>query len=378
MQFDEVYQYTKDLKILYVEDDKNLLKETLIIFENYFNDIDTAINGIEALELYKNSKYDLVITDINMPIMDGATLIKEIHNINLQQDVIIISAYSDSERLIDLIQLNISSFILKPICLEKLSLILHQTCKNIFAKKRMELYHNEIDNLNQTLNKKVKDLSQEILFVQQISLEAIADMVESYDNETGSHTKRIEQFTKLIINHLPENKDCPSHLKEFVPFASLLHDIGKMFIPKEILIKPSKLTQSEFMIIKTHSQLGGEMLNNANEVFKKRFKKDSFLKVASNIAYYHHEKWDGSGYPKGLKGEDIPMCARVVAVVDVYDALRSKRVYKEAFSHQEAVEIIKNSSKTHFDPMVVDIFLKLEKEFDDTFKNSNIQIKTIS
>ena len=154
MDLNEILQYTQDLRILYVEDDKNLQKETLIVLENYFDSIDTAFDGSEALKLYKDNSYDLVITDINMPNMDGETLIKEIHTINQQQEIIVVSAYSDSERLISLIQQNISNFILKPIEANQLSNILYQTCKNIFAKKRMNVYHQNIDDSNKLLDKK--------------------------------------------------------------------------------------------------------------------------------------------------------------------------------------------------------------------------------
>lgn len=367
MDFNEIYQYTKDLTVLYVEDNVDLQKETLFVFENYFNKVDTALNGAIALQMYNNNKYDLVITDINMPIMDGETLIKEIKTLNMSQDIIVISAYSDSSRLISLIQHDISSFILKPIELTQLSNILYQTCKNIFAKQRLDIYHQDIEDTNKVLDKKVKELTDEILFTQHISIETIANMVESYDDETGTHIKRIEKFTQILIERVPEDTGCPKHLKELVPFASLLHDIGKMFIPKGILKKPDKLTEEEFNIIKTHTSLGGKMLRDANESFKKKYKKDSFLKIASDIAMYHHEKFDGSGYPEGLKEDEIPMCARIVAIVDVYDALRSKRVYKDGFSHTKAIEIIKKESGKHFDPSLVDIVLKLENKFDDVF-----------
>ena len=367
MDFNEIFQYTQDIRVLYVEDDIDLQKETSEVLENYFDNISISSNGVDALNYYKMIQYDLIITDINMPIMDGEALIKEIHNINPQQEIIVISAYSDSERLMSLIQQSISNFILKPIGLNQLSNILYKTCKNIFARKRLNIYHQNIEENNKFLDKKVKELTDEITFTQQISLEAIADMVENYDNETGSHTKRIERFTSLLVEKIPTEVGCPPELREFVPFASLLHDIGKMFIPKDILNKPASLTSDEFMIIKTHSKLGGDMLNKANETFKQRFKKDSFLKVAADIAMYHHEKWDGSGYPNRLKGEEIPMCARIVAIVDVYDALRSKRVYKDGFSHKKSIEIIKSESDKHFDPIVVDAFLSINHKFDDIF-----------
>ena len=138
-------------------------------------------------------------------------------------------------------------------------------------------------------------------------------------------------------------------------------------IPKHILTKPSKLNSEEFEVIKMHSRLGGEVLKKANFIFKDNFNKDSYLKVASDIAMHHHEKWDGSGYPDKLKGKEIPKCARIVAIADVYDALRSKRVYKDAFSHEKAFNIIKEERAKSFDPELVDIFLEIHEEFEKIF-----------
>jgi HD-GYP domain-containing protein (c-di-GMP phosphodiesterase class II) len=192
-------------------------------------------------------------------------------------------------------------------------------------------------------------------------------MVESYDDDTGSHVKRIENYTILLLDQLPVTKEYTEDFKEIIAFASLLHDIGKLVIPKNILQKNGKLDEEEFEIIKTHARVGGEILLKANEDFKREFHKDSYFKIASDIAYYHHEKWNGNGYPKGLKGEEIPLCARIVAVVDVYDALRSKRPYKEGFSHQKAIQIIEEEKGKSFDPNIVDIFLNINEDFDNVF-----------
>jgi len=366
MNFEQVYQYTNDLNVLYVEDDENLLKETSEIFKNFFLVTDTAVNRQNALDKYKsyfknNTKhYDLVITDIKMPIMDGEALIEEINVINDNQPIIVISAFNDSSRLINLIQKGIDSFILKPLTQTQLTQILHKTCKNISIQKKLSFYQKELE-------KKVLFQAKEIICTQEISIEAIANIVEGYDDETGLHIKRIEKFTALLIKNFPPDIKCSAEFKKLTPFASLLHDIGKIAIPKDILNKPSKLTYDEFEIVKRHSQLGGDMLKKANNIFKERFQKESYLHIASNIAMYHHEKYNGNGYPKGLKGKDIPLCARIVAIADVYDALRSKRIYKDSFTHKEAVKIIKQENGKSFDPELVKIFLEISDEFIEIF-----------
>jgi len=370
MDFKQIYKYTKDLNILYVEDDECLMQETGEILKTLFFSTDTALNGQIALEKYKNyfkknnTYYDLVITDIMMPIMDGETLIRKIDFLNTNQPVIVISAFNDSSRLINLIQKGIDGFILKPISSLQFIETLQKTCKSISAQKKLSLYQKELEQ-------KVQCQAKEIIYTQRISIEAIANMVEGYDDETGMHVKRIEKFTALLVNSYPLDVNCSVELKELAPFASLLHDIGKIAIPKDILNKPDKLTDNEFEIVKRHSQLGGDMLEKANNTFKKQFGKDSYLHIASNIAMYHHEKYNGKGYPKGLKGEEIPLCARVVAIADVYDALRSKRVYKESFSHKKAVEIIKQESGESFDPKMVEIFLSIKDKFEEVFHKYN-------
>ncbi len=374
MDYKKVLKYTDKLNVLYVEDDEHLREDTQEILEDYFAQLDTAVNGKDALEQYKkyfeknNQYYDLVITDINMPIMDGEVLINEIGNIYSEQTIIVISAYSESTRLIRLIQKGITNFILKPIDPIQLINVLYKTCKNIYAQKSLELYTTMLDSENKNLDAKVKELSKEILSTQRLSVETIGNMVESYDDDTGSHVKRIEAYTQLIVDKLPITDTCIPLNREIISFASLLHDIGKLIIPKDILQKPGALDDDEFDIIKTHAKLGGEILLKANNDFKKEFGKDSYFKIASDIAYYHHEKYNGKGYPLGLKRDEIPMSARIVAIADVYDALRSKRVYKEGFSHEKSVSIIKSERNESFDPMLVDIFIEVNEKFNKVFE----------
>jgi putative two-component system response regulator len=377
MDYKKILQYTKDLHILYVEDDEILLENTSEILEDYFDTLDTAPNGKVALDKYvkfyekTGTYYDLIITDINMPIMNGEVLIEEILAKNPAQVIIVVSAYNESARLIRLIQDGITNFILKPIEPRQLIDTLYKTCKNIFAQKKLQEYYAMVDDQNRVLDSKVKELSKEILATQRLSIETIGNMVESYDDDTGSHVKRIEAYTLLLIKHLVCDDKSYKEIKEIAPFASLLHDVGKLIIPKNILQKPGKLTDEEFDVIKTHAELGAKILIKANEDFKKEFHKDSYFKVAADIAYYHHEKYNGKGYPKGLKGEEIPRVARIVAIADVYDALRSKRVYKDGFSHEKSVAIIKEERGESFDPLLVDIFLEINEEFDKVFQELN-------
>jgi len=373
MNLQDILNYSKDLNILYAEDDEKLLQETSEALEDFFASTQTAENGLVALQKYKdyyekNSEYyDILITDVNMPLMSGVELIKEVHKINIDQSVIVISAYNDSARLIELINIGITHFIMKPLSPTQLMSVLYQSSKLVSNQKQLVRYRKELEDLNKNLDEKVKEQAQEIIFTQKISIEAIANMVESYDDETGTHVKRIEQYTSLIVESLPVTDENPMEDKVTIPFASILHDIGKLMIPKDILTKPERLNDEETIIIKTHAKLGGEVLKKANITFKSNFDKDSYLKTASDIAMYHHEKWDGSGYPEGLQGTNIPKSARIVAIADVYDALRSKRVYKDGFTHEKAVEIMMHEREKSFDPDLIDIFLNVNQQFKEVF-----------
>lgn len=211
--------------------------------------------------------------------------------------------------------------------------------------------------------------SQEIRLTQAVSIEALAALAEYRDRETSKHLQRIRRFVELLTAELRTISCYSGYLKkgknylEDISNASILHDIGKIAVPDEILNKPGKLTETEFEAIKQHTVIGGEMLANADKRFREQLGRRSFLSLAQAIALHHHEKWDGSGYPDGLSGDEIPLAARITAICDVYDAVTSDRVYKKAWSHQEAVDLILKGRGSHFDPVITDVFLKNHAEF---------------
>jgi response regulator RpfG family c-di-GMP phosphodiesterase len=192
----------------------------------------------------------------------------------------------------------------------------------------------------------------------------LAKLAEYRDEGTGTHLERIREYAKMIVEVLAQNPKYSDYITpdyiDYLYQSSILHDIGKVGIPDAILLKPGKLNDKEFEIIKRHTLLGGEAIKAIESQIEGR----SFLYLGKEIAYHHHEKWDGSGYPRGLKGQNIPLSARIVALADVYDALTTKRFYKAAYSHQQAKQIILSLKGTHFDPEVVDVFLLLEGEFN--------------
>lgn len=235
-----------------------------------------------------------------------------------------------------------------------------------FEEKNQKLLKSEekLKEYNIKLEELVNEKVQEISESQMATIFALVKLAESRDDDTGAHierTSKLCQFMAISLRELPQYKDVIDYTYvNNIYNASPLHDIGKVGIPDNILLKPGKLTQEEFEIMKTHTTIGYETLLEV----QKRYEHNSFLKMGMEIAKCHHEKWDGTGYPQGLTGEDIPLSARIMAIVDVYDALRSRRVYKEGFSHEKSCEIIKEGSGKHFDPLIVEVFLRHNEEFE--------------
>jgi len=215
------------------------------------------------------------------------------------------------------------------------------------------------DKTQTSPNKSLKNFENAKL----ITILALAKLAEYRDDDTGLHLERIREYTKIITDEMAKkpkyNKYITAEYIEDIYYSSILHDIGKVGIPDGILLKPGKLSNEEFEVIKKHCILGGDVLSD----IEAQIGVQTFLTLGKEIAYYHHEKWNGKGYPKGLKGEEIPLSARIVSIADVYDALTSQRIYKKAFSHQKAKEIIILERARSFDADVVDCFLNREPDF---------------
>jgi response regulator RpfG family c-di-GMP phosphodiesterase len=231
----------------------------------------------------------------------------------------------------------------------------------------------ELNLLKQTLENRVRLRTKEVRKIQHVTIFALARLAESRDRETGDHLNRMRKYCYLIAKKLSKTKPYRDYIDRNyiinIFHSSPLHDIGKVGINDAILLKPGKLTTEEFEVMKTHTVIGGKTLEDAEKQLK--YKTRSFLSMGKNIAYCHHEKWDGSGYPFGLKGKEIPLSARIIAVSDVYDALTSKRVYKDAIIHEEAKKIIVQGSGKHFDPIIVDAFLTLKLRNVENSKSKN-------
>jgi response regulator RpfG family c-di-GMP phosphodiesterase len=246
--------------------------------------------------------------------------------------------------------------------------MLYRASKSMIERGSAE---QRLQETNRSLEKIVFEQTAEIRMTQKTSIEALATLTENYDPDTGSHLSRIQKYVGLLLLQLEKASPYSSYIREKedyraqVQLASILHDIGKVAVDRAILLKPGRLTREEFEAVKCHTLIAGELLAKANQGFVDTFGKDSYLALAGDIALYHHERWDGSGYPHGLAGEDIPLAARVVALADVYDALRSLRPYKPARTHAFSVGEICRSRGSHFDPCIVDAFLAQADRLDE-------------
>ncbi len=333
------------LKILVVDDTKSNIEVLEGILSAEY-DVYVALNGEKAVELTPKINPDIILLDIMMPVMDGyqtLTKLKELHLVD-SIPVIFLTAKMDPKSEETGLNLGAVDYITKPFSPSLVRLrIKNQLEFKKHRDKLSELVEERTDSLKKTLK---------------VMLMSLGSLAEYRDNETGGHIRRTQFLVRRlaeVLRHNPKyQKDLPNQeVIEHYATAAPLHGIGKVGIQDNILRKPSKLTDDEMEQMKSHTTLGYEVLLSAT----KELKNDPMVVVAANIAKAHHEKWDGTGYPEGLKGEEIPLGARLMAVADVYDALVSKRVYKSAFPHNTAVAIIIEGRGKHFDPDVVDAFL---------------------
>ncbi len=347
-------------KTILVVDDApdNLMLLSNLLKQKY--KVKVANSGEKALKVISSDQRpDLILLDILMPHMDGYETLRRIKEDEATRDIpiIFLTALSDAEDEKHGLELGASDYVTKPIS----PAIMMARIKTQLENKAAADF---LKNQNSFLDAEVQKRTEEISAIQEVTISALASLAETRDSDTGNHIKRTQHYVKLLAQHLQKNP-------KFAPFlddamiktlfmSAPLHDIGKVGIPDSILLKPGRFTPEEFEIMKTHTTLGAEAIARAEEDLGFEVK---FLKIAKEITLYHQEKFDGSGYPEGLKGEQIPLSARIMAVADVYDALISKRVYKEPVSHEKGVAIMREGRGTHFDPDIFDAFLEIQDTF---------------
>jgi PAS domain S-box-containing protein len=462
MTFKEMIQqlsvYAKEMSVLYVEDEALIRENTQMVLETIFSSVKVASSGRAGLEAFASGHFDIVITDILMPEMNGVVMIRKMKEIRPEQPFIVTSACEESHYLLELINLGVAQFLLKPIQSEQIAQVLHEVVKNIYNDRKVQEYNDylqrellhqttlleqykEVVDLSAIVTKidiegnitytnhlfcetsgyrcdsivsqkhnilrhpetdgefyeslwktilskqpwrgviknlkqngdyyitdttikpildeygeildfisishdvtELFDLNDEIWQTQHEMLSLLGEVGETRSQETGNHVRRVAKFAKLLA----ELYGLEEEETRLLYSASPMHDIGKIGIPDAILLKPGKLEADEYEIMKTHSLIGYDILKNSNR---------PLLQAAAIVAREHHEKWDGSGYPNALRGDEIHIYGRITALADVFDALSCERVYKKAWPMEKIIDFVASERGKHFDPNLVDMFM---------------------
>ncbi|MCP4353225.1 MAG: response regulator [Desulfobacterales bacterium] len=346
--------YGGKARIMVVDDEEPIRDMLRQPIQAYGYECLVAGSGEEALDILDKEKTDVVITDIRMPGISGIELAGLIKKKN-DSDIIVMTGYASDFKYENIIETGASDFITKPVSIKELMIRLKRILRERFllaeqihAQRKLEFSNQRLIEYSRYLNNSIVALqaSQQELHEAYIdTINRLVMMSKYKDKDTGEHIIRMSRYSALIAEKIGmKNDDIKS-----IQYSAPLHDVGKIGIPDYIILKPGKLTDKEFDVMKHHTVIGAEILANS---------KAKVLKYADRIAMFHHEKWNGTGYPQGLSGDDIPLCARIISLADVFDALISYRPYKVPYPVEVALKIIKKERSEHFDPDIVDVFFK--------------------
>lgn len=355
-------QQTKQT-VMIVDDTPANLEILELMLYRYGYDVLSFPRGEMALRAAKMNPPDLILLDIMMPEMDGYEVCRRLKADDSLSDipVIFISALDDVESKVRAFTEGGVDYVGKPFNEDEIRARVATHINLRKSRQQVESYSHHLEDL---VAEKVREISDS----QMATMVAISNLSEFRDDTTGKHIERTRTMCKIVAQKLRGNKKYSGYIDEAyiqdIYFASILHDIGKVGIPDHILLKPGKLDPEEFEVMKGHVAIGTTTIERVLE----KYPKNEFIKMGYDLTRSHHERWDGKGYPKGLEGEEIPLSGRIMAVADVYDALRTRRPYKEPRSHEEASKMIEEGNGTQFDPDVVAAFFQAEKEIESFYQ----------
>ncbi|MDR0457076.1 MAG: response regulator [Treponema sp.] len=346
----------KKLIILVDDNPANLRIGKNVLAERYA--VATAPSAEKMFSLLENNSPVMILLDVDMPEMNGYEAIKILKSKPQTKDipVVFLTARTESGDELEGLSLGAIDYITKPF---QPPLLL----KRIEVHLLVEDQRKELQYFNENLQKMVEEKTQNILELQDALLKTMAELVECRDDITGGHIERTRRGVKILLEEIEKNGTYREETKgwnvNLLLQSCQLHDVGKISIDDSILKKPGKLSDEEFAEMKKHTSFGERIIEKVETLTKE----SDFLNYAKIFAASHHEKWDGSGYPRGLKENKIPLLGRIMAIADVYDALTSVRPYKKAFTHEEAIRIITEGSGTQFDPALVEVFIRTAEQF---------------
>ncbi len=328
-----------DFSILYVEDEPELREKIAAFLRKIFTRVEIAADGAEGLERYLHGPYDIVITDILMPRMNGLEMIRNIRKADEKQEIIIVSAYTDPEYLTESIQLEVTGYIIKPIVFEQILRVLERSLEKLTAFRENEIYKTQLKSMVDERTKEVSQLQERQTANYEHAIHAMITMMEGRDTYTSGHSERVATYSRAIAKAMGlTRQQC-----ELIYQAAVLHDIGKIITPDAILLKPGRLNDQEYMLIKEHVSAGYAFLSEV-----------PMYHQLADIVHAHHEHYDGSGYPRAIKEKEIPLLSRIMAVADAFDAMTTNRIYKTKKPVFEAVEELKRLSGIWYDPEVIE------------------------
>ncbi len=328
----ELVELTKGLNTLYVEDNLSIQKIMAQYLRKFFDEVVVANNGLEGLEAYKSKKFDIVITDLSMPKMDGLDMLRHIKSINDEQAVLITTAHSESNYIFGAIKAGIDGYIIKPFDFVQLNQEIFKVAQKIKKFKENEEYKLHLIDMVNKKTLQLKDNYEKTLFL-------MVEMIEKRDTYTAGHSKRVAEYCVKIAAEMGYSDEECTLLHQ----AAILHDVGKIGTPDAVLLKPNKLNEIEYKLIQEHVSVSYKLLSNI-----------PMFEHLAEIIYSHHERYDGKGYPRGLKGDEIIPFARIMIVADAFDAMTTNRIYKAKKTVKEALVELKKLSSKQFHPEVVE------------------------
>ena len=333
-------ELTQQLDILYVEDDLSIQKTMSRYLNKFFSLVDVANNGEEALKLYAKNSYDIIITDLSMPKINGINMIQEIKKIEEEQAILITTAHGEANFLLEALKAHIDGYIIKPFDYDALNFELFKVSQKIVKFKENEEYKN---HLQEMLLEQTKEMSTNY----EKTIYSMVDLIEQRDTYTAGHSKRVAHYCQLIAKNMHySDEECT-----LIHQAGILHDVGKIETPDAVLLNPKKLNEIEYKLIQEHVTVGYNLLKNI-----------PMFQPLAKIIYEHHERYDGSGYPNKLQGNQIHKLARIMILADAFDAMTTNRIYQARKTVQEALDELKELSKKQFHPEVVESALIALKE----------------